>query len=229
VNDFVVLITAKSPIPGRVKTRLTPPLSPMQATELAAAALLDTLDVAVQALDGRRDHVVVSLDGAPREAAFVDLETELAGCIVTAQRGEQFGARLRHAHEDAAAAHPGRPVVQVGMDTPQLRPDSLRAAAAHLLDGSDAVVGPADDGGWWLLGLADPEFAAVLPGVPMSTADTGRLTCEALEQLGLRLVQVEPAVDVDTYPDAVQVAQLCPDRRFGRAMARIVSATTELA
>lgn len=218
-TDFVVLITAKSPVPGQVKTRLTPPLTPEQAADLAAAALLDTVDAAVEAVGGCRHQVMVSMAGSPRDARLATLEADLNGCLVVQQRGADFGTRLQNAHEDAARAHPGRPVVQIGMDTPQVHADDLRAAAAHLLDGSDAVLGPAEDGGWWLLGLTHPDAAAVLPTVPMSTAQTGRLTHESLERLGLRIAKMDPVVDVDTYADAVRVAAMCTDSRFGRSLA----------
>ncbi|MFF0120409.1 DUF2064 domain-containing protein [Micromonospora arida] len=76
-------------------------------------------------------------------------------------------------------AFPGRPVLQIGMDTPQIRPALLTTALERLTE-HEAVFGPALDGGWWALGLRDPRYASGLRDVPMSTDDTGRRTLAAL-------------------------------------------------
>ncbi|TWH68719.1 hypothetical protein JD77_03717 [Micromonospora olivasterospora] len=149
----VLLVLAKAPVPGRVKTRLCPPVRPAEAAEVAAAALLDTLDAARAAPD-----VVPVLALAGRLAGAVrgaELRAALAGWRVLPQRGAGLAERLAHAHADAAAAFPGRPVLQIGMDTPQVGPAELAAASARLAT-VDAVLGPAADGGWWALGLRDP-------------------------------------------------------------------------
>lgn len=216
-SDFVVLITAKSPVPGKVKTRLTPPLTPRGAARLAAAALVDTVEAASAAVEHRRERIVISLAGSPESAVWPSLADDLAGCTVIAQVGDGFGQRLRHAHESAAGLFPGLPVVQVGMDTPQVSADMLREAAAHLVGQVgqvDAVLGPASDGGWWLLGLRTPDAASVLPGVPMSTDDTGRRTRQALTDLGLTVLDLPVLTDIDTYQDAVDVRQLCDGTHF---------------
>ena len=104
------------------------------------------------------------------------------------QRGDGFAERLRNAHHDVAARR-GRPVVQIGMDTPQVEPRHLHEAESLLERPDDAVLGPADDGGWWLLGVGGPHLLEHLADVPMSTADTGRLTRAALEKAGARVVR----------------------------------------
>lgn len=85
----------------------------------------------------------------------------------------------------------------------------------------DAVLGPANDGGWWVLGLRDPLAAAALHGVPMSTAETGDRTLDALRAAGLRVVLAEPLTDVDTAAEAVAVAAQVPGSRFARAVAEL--------
>ena len=110
-----VIVIAKAPVPGRVKTRLTPPLSPTQAAALARAALEDTLAaVAAARLAGRR---VVALDGDP-DGWLPD------GFELVAQRGGGLAQRLARAFEDV-----GGPALLIGMDTPQITPGPARRRA----------------------------------------------------------------------------------------------------
>ncbi|MEH0841139.1 DUF2064 domain-containing protein [Micromonospora sp. CPCC 205711] len=220
----VLLVVAKAPVPGAVKTRLCPPATPEQAARIAAAALRDTLD-AVAATPGVTP--VLSLAGRFADAEDgVALAAAVADWPVLAQRGEDFAARLAHAHADVAAAYPGRPVLQIGMDTPQLTPARLAAAVRRLdLAGTDAVLGRAADGGWWALGLRDPRHAAALRTVPMSTADTGRLTWAALAERGLRVAALAVLRDVDGWADALAVAGTVRGSRFARQVAALRHAT----
>ena len=102
------------------------------------------------------------------------------------------------------------------MDTPHLTPDLLLAAAAGL-DDHDAVLGPAEDGGWWVLALRDPAHASVLRDVPMSTATTGADTLAALTAAGLDVGTTATLRDVDEVADADAVARLAPGSRFAEA------------
>ncbi|MEV0714432.1 DUF2064 domain-containing protein [Asanoa sp. NPDC050611] len=212
----VLLVMAKAPVPGQVKTRLCPPATPVEAARIAAAALLDTLDT-VRAT--ARVIPVLACAGRPDAR----LRAALAGWTVLPQRGAGLADRLANAHTDAAAAFPGHPILQIGMDTPQLTPTSLTAAVSQL-GTADAALGAAVDGGWWALGLRDPARAAVLRKVPMSTPDTGRLTLAALT--GLRVATLPVLRDVDEWPDALAVAATLPGTRFSRAVAAVRVAPT---
>ncbi|GHF98574.1 MULTISPECIES: TIGR04282 family arsenosugar biosynthesis glycosyltransferase [Amycolatopsis] len=216
-RPFVLLVVAKAPVPGFAKTRLCPPATPAQAAEIAAASLLDTLE-AVCAVPGALPVVAMTGDlGAA--ARPVEIGMALRHVTTIPQRGADFGARLANAHADAAEVHAGLPVLQIGMDTPQVTPESLAAAAAPILRGGhDAVLGPAADGGWWALGLAEPRHAQVLADVPMSREDTGIRTLRALVACGLRPAGAARLSDVDTMADARAVAAACPDGRFARAV-----------
>lgn len=214
--DFVVLITAKAPVPGYVKTRLTPPLSPDQAAALAAAALVDTIEAALAAVGGRRSGVVLSMAGQP-DSTWPRLAAAMSRCTVIEQVGATFGDRLCQSHERAAQLARGLPVIQIGMDTPQVTAATLAAAAGRLQEGFDAVLGPASDGGWWLLGLRSPMAASVLRQVPMSSTETGRLTREALEALGLVVDELHTETDIDTYDDALRVRLLGHGTHFATA------------
>ncbi|MFE9575838.1 DUF2064 domain-containing protein [Nocardia sp. NPDC006044] len=197
-----LLVIAKAPIAGFAKTRLTPPLTPRDAARVAAAALLDTLDAVLRS---EVTHRVVAFTGDLAAAECGDeLSAALAQFEVVPQRGDGFGARLANAHADAARF--GAPVLQIGMDTPQIGPEVLTAAAIELAEGDRALLGPADDGGWWALGLPTAQPARVLADVPMSTDRTGELTRKALQDCGCRVGSLPQYSDVDTFADALRVA-----------------------
>jgi rSAM/selenodomain-associated transferase 1 len=207
-----VLVVAKAPVAGRVKTRLGADIGDATAAELAAAALLDTLAACREAF-GPED-CLLALAGDLADAVRGDeIADALAGWHVGRQRGSTFAERLANAHVDVP---PGGPVVQVGMDTPQLTPDLLHAAARALED-HDAVLGPAEDGGWWVLGLREPAGANALHDVPMSTPTTYDETRRALEVAGLDVGTTTELRDVDTVADAVAVAGVVPRGEFARA------------
>jgi rSAM/selenodomain-associated transferase 1 len=209
-----LLVLAKAPQPGRVKTRLCPPCTPEQAADVARAALLDTLDTvdSVPATVVNRRSLV--LDGA---ASTVDhRDWTLAGWSVFPQLGDSLGDRIAHAFTDTALD--GVPSVLIGMDTPQVDGALLTLCVAGL-SAADAVLGHATDGGWWLLGLREPNHASLLRSVPTSRSDTGARTQDALARAGLRVAVAPTLSDVDTPDDARRVAELCaPDARFARAV-----------
>ena len=194
-----ILVVAKSPEPGRVKTRLCPPLTPVQAAEVAQAALADTLD-AVRS--SAANECVIALDGRP--GPWLP-----EGFTVIAQRGTTFAERLAAAWADC-----GGPAVQIGMDTPQVTSALLDDALETLAD-NDSVLGLARDGGWWALGLHTPHESA-FAGVPMSHRTTSLHQRRVLRTLGLHPALLAPLVDVDTWDDAVSVAAAVPGGRFGR-------------
>jgi uncharacterized protein len=214
----VVIVLAKAPVPGRAKTRLTPPATPEGAAGIAAAALLDTLDAAA-ATPGAR--VVVAFEGRTSEAVRADeIAAALAQHTVVPQRGDSLGERIAAAHADAAAAFPGAATIQIGMDSPQLDAGLLDDGLRTVESGATAALGLALDGGWWVMALADPRHAALITDVPTSTDDTGRRTLAALRAgLGPDAVAELPALsDVDTADDAVRVSELVPHGRFARAV-----------
>ncbi len=193
-----LLVLAKQPVAGRVKTRLCPPLTPEQAAEVATAALEDTLEVVRQVAAARR---VLVLDGT----------YEAGGFEVQPQRGGPMPERLAAAFDDV---DPAQPALLVGMDTPQLTTSLLREALDRLAE-HEAVLGPASDGGWWALGLQRPD-GSLLRDVPTSQDDTGALQLAALRAAGLDPYVLPELRDVDTAEDARAVAALAPHGRFGR-------------
>ncbi|WP_443077338.1 TIGR04282 family arsenosugar biosynthesis glycosyltransferase [Streptomyces sp. SP17BM10] len=199
---------AKAPVPGRVKTRLTPPFTPQQAAGLAEAALGDTLHTLSTVPAGLR---LLVLDGEPGDWLP-------PGWQVVPQSGVGLDERLAAAFAHAARLAPGAPALLVGMDTPQLSAAALaEPLSAARRAGVDAWYGPAADGGFWALGLArpTPELAArLLHGVPMSTPHTGRSLLERITEAGLTIHQLDELADVDTAEDARRVAAEAPHSRF---------------
>lgn len=200
-----LLVMAKEPRPGRVKTRLCPPCTPEEAAELAAAAIADTLDAVAACGTDRR---IVVLDGEPGPWLPEGFE-------VIPQVDGPLGRRL-----DAAWAAVDGPGVQIGMDTPQVNGELLDAALDLLVDGAPCVLGDATDGGWWAIGLqrAVPDLFGP---VPTSRDDTGALQRERCRALGLEVTDLPALTDVDQVDDALEVARAAPDGRFGRALAAL--------
>jgi len=216
VNAPRALVLAKAPVAGRVKTRLGADVGLAYAAELAAAALLDTLTACTEAF-GAGD-CWLALDGDLADGVRAEeLTNAVCGWTVLPQRGDDFCERLVNAHLDASRADGA--VVQIGMDAPQVTAADL-TAVADALSGHEAVLGPALDGGWWVLGLREPAAAVALRGVPMSTPTTGIDTLAALEAAGLDVGEAAGLTDVDTVADAAEVVVLAPHSNFAAAWAR---------
>ena len=207
-----LLVVAKAPEPGRAKTRLAATIGDRVAADIASAALLDTLDAVAAAPVAAR---VVALTGDVDAAAgAAEIRQRLESFTVIEQRGDDFAHRLANAHADSSFG--GYPVLQIGMDTPQVTADLLTGCARRLLE-SPAVLGLACDGGWWALGVGTPAMAECLRTVPMSQSDTGERTLKALRDNGIDVTSVEPLADFDVVDDIVVVRDACgPASRFAR-------------
>jgi uncharacterized protein len=201
-----LLVIAKQPLAGRVKTRLTPPCTPQEAAALAGAALRDTLETVANTPAARR---VLVFEG-DAEGWRPD------GFELITQRGSAFGDRLQAAFDDMC-----HPALLIGMDTPQVTPAHLTDAMAALGDGdTDTVLGPTLDGGYWCVGFRRP-LPGAFHGVPMSAPDTYEHQKCRLAELGASLA-IQPTLrDVDTIDDAVAVAASAPGTRFAQTFEAI--------
>jgi rSAM/selenodomain-associated transferase 1 len=201
-----ILVIAKAPVAGSVKTRLCPPCTPEQAAELAISALRDTMDAVAATPEV---EPILILDGEP--GAWIH-----PSFAVVRQRGHGLDERLAAAFEDG-----GAPALLIGMDTPQVTPEMLASAVAHLsTPGVDAVLGTAEDGGWWAIGLRAPNPQVFL-GVPMSTSQTGAAQRARLDELALDVADLPVLRDVDDLDDAVAVAASAPGSRFAAAVSHL--------
>lgn len=206
-----LLVMAKAPVAGTVKTRLCPPCSPEEAAAVAAASLVDTLDAVGACSAGRK---VVALEGEVGPWLPPGFE-------VVAQRGSTLAERLARAWADTGGAG-----VQIGMDTPQVTATELDALLAAIAEGDErrALLGPAADGGWWAIGLSARTARrphAVFEGVATSSPVTGADQHRRLRSLGLDVIVAGLRRDIDTVADLNAVAAEIPDSRTG-AQARLL-------
>ncbi len=200
-----IVVIAKECLPGKVKTRLHPPLSLEQAADLAAASLADTLTVA-GSLPATRH--VLAFDGvtAPPEADGWQIVPQCTGGL-----DERLADIFDHVEE---------PMLLLGMDTPQISAQLLACVFTDWNDETDAWFGPANDGGFWALALKNPT-GDLLRGIPMSRSDTGAHQLHRLDQASLRVRLLPTLTDIDTIADADTVASIAPDTRFARAFAGV--------
>jgi glycosyltransferase A (GT-A) superfamily protein (DUF2064 family) len=199
-----VVVIAKETVPGKVKTRLHPPFSLEQAAELAAASLSDTL-------------AAVSTLGATERILYFDGTILPAG----AEDYRVIPQSLGTLDERIAALFDlvDGPTLLVGMDTPQLSRRHLAHVFANWPTDVDAWFGPATDGGFWALGLREPN-GDLVRGVPMSREDTGVHQLNRLSAAGLRVMLLPPLTDVDTIDSAEEVAAIAPDGEFAATLSR---------
>lgn len=196
--EIRIIVLAKLPLAGRVKTRLTPPCTPHEAAAVAEAALRDTLDVVRFAATTRPDRfgeTVVVLERFGLETPpWIGTEFRSVD-----QCAGGLGVRLAHAF---SAVH--GPAILIGMDTPQVTADLL-VEAADALDANDSVIGAAADGGFWIIGFAGSHPNA-FDGVAMSTDQTGLDQVLRLKELGLSPQFLPELHDIDVFADACAVA-----------------------
>ena len=192
-----VLIVAKAPVPQRSKTRLVPPLDPEQAVALQRALLLDTLagcraeaeDVALLYADPDERAALAALAGP---------ETEL---VLQQGRGLRDALRLGLAERLARG-----PTAIVSSDIPGIPPGSIRRAFLELERGADVVLGPAEDGGYWLIAMHERNDAP-FHEIPWSTPAVLSVTRVRCREAGLHLVELESWRDIDTVVDLAFVAR----------------------
>ncbi|MDA8255286.1 MAG: TIGR04282 family arsenosugar biosynthesis glycosyltransferase [Betaproteobacteria bacterium] len=191
---IALAVFSNAPIPGAVKTRLTPSLGPEAAAALQRALTRKTLATAVAAAIGP-----VSLWCAPDQSHsfFSDCHREF-GVSLHQQQGAELGVRMLNTFRELLADHDG--VVLIGTDCPIFRPEHLRDAATTLVDGADAVICPAEDGGYVLVGLTVAEFG-LFSGMPWGTDRVMDETRARLRELGWHWRELETLWDVDRPED----------------------------
>ena len=206
-----VTIIAKAPIPRRVKTRLCPPCTHLQAAEIAAAGLADTFEAVEATTAGTTLRRVLLLDG--ERPAFTP-----AAFDVVAQRGDGLQQRLRNGFSDLG------PGLIVGMETPQAAA-RLGEAVRWLRRGVD-VIGLATDGGYWALGLSSVDAGSlrgIFDGVPMSRSHTGLTQLRRLHRLGRPVRLLSMARDLDSIEDLYAVAGRNQRGRLGAVASAVVA------
>ena len=204
-SPLTLAVIAKAPLPGRAKTRLSPPCTPEQAAAIANALLADVLAVARHVAGVR---LVVLFDGEP--AAWLP-----DGVPVVQQRAGDLDQRLELAFQDLQS-----PALIIAADA-DVGVSDVHALVEPLVSGNvDAALGPAHDGGYWAIGLVRPIRGAVR-GVPMNTAHTAAAQLDRFHQLGLRVHVGRCRRDIDTFDDALAVAAARPTGHLAASLAAI--------
>ncbi|WP_378146249.1 DUF2064 domain-containing protein [Cnuibacter sp. UC19_7] len=205
------VVIAKECVPGRVKTRLNPPLSLEQAAQVASASLADTVDV-ISTLPFTRRIIAFAGENAPVPGDW-EVLPQIAGTL---------DLRLGAVFDSVA-----EPMVLIGMDTPQVSARHLLPLLRHWPDDADSMFGPALDGGFWALAMREPD-GDLIRGVPMSQDFTGRAQLARLHAAGHRVRMLPPLDDVDTIDDALRIAQEVPRTRFAAAVRAAVGGIRSL-
>lgn len=189
-----VVLVAKAPRPGEVKTRLCPPLAPTEAAALQRCFFLDTV------------HLMRTLRGPTLAAAYAPskgrpfFEDACRGFVLVPQRGAGLGARLASAFGQLFVRGFGA-VVAIGADTPTLPASFLRSAIELIADPRcDLVLGPSEDGGYYLIGLR-ALHRPLFERIPWSTDGVLAATLRRAESAGLTAARLPPWHDVDTPDD----------------------------
>jgi rSAM/selenodomain-associated transferase 1 len=212
-----LVVFAKAPLPGQVKTRLLGILTPEQAAEVALCFLRDTFAL-MEAVQAEREALSLVLCYAPADAIEAFEAADLDGCLLLAQEGADLGARLRNCFADLFAAG-FEAIVILGADSPTLPAEIVMEAFDCLAAPSQAVVGPATDGGYYLIGLNQPQpqlFADIDWGSELVCAQTQ----SQAQKTHLALTLLPEWYDVDT---PAELAQLQHEIAAGQAAPRWTS------
>lgn len=229
-----LLVFAKEPIPGAVKTRLVPPLTPEQAARVYVAALRDTVARAARAVPDAALEVWAAVGGSGGGAggaggaggggggadAISRIAALFPGRAVRRQTEGGLGARLAGAFTDTFDSGCDRAAV-VGSDHPTL-PDAHLARAFDALDAADAALGPSDDGGYYAVALTRaswPRARALFDSIPWSSPLVLEVTRERARSLALSVASLPAWYDVD---DAQHLDRAFRDAEPGSALARLL-------
>jgi rSAM/selenodomain-associated transferase 1 len=190
--DRALLVVAKKPIPGRTKTRLCPPLTHVQAADLYACFLRDTLDTMRNVTEVRR---IIGYLPENAQDYFHQLAPDMD---LIGQQGKSLGERLDNLLK-ATLNNGFRQAVIVDSDSPTLPPDYVTQAFERLQE-ADVVLGPTRDGGYYLIGAKQPQ-AQLVRQVKMSTSHVLADTLELAKALGVTVSLLPIWYDVDNISD----------------------------
>jgi len=208
-HPAALVIFAKAPIPGEVKTRLCPPLTPDEAATLHGSFVLDMLERTKLAVATLQLPFHRYLACAPSsELVFFKIMEERQGVRLLDQIGENLGQRMHRTFIDLFAKG-YKQVIIVGTDVPTL-PLPVYQEAFAMLGRSDVVLGPALDGGYYLIGLTKPT-EQLFTGVPWSTDQVLAVTQRNAMTLGLSVGLTIAWRDVDTIADLQSLITECQE------------------
>ncbi|MDH5428200.1 MAG: TIGR04282 family arsenosugar biosynthesis glycosyltransferase [Nitrospirota bacterium] len=189
-----LIVFAKAPVVGQVKTRLCPPLTPDEAASLHGSLVLDLLE-RCQSLQGC-DRILAGAP-TPDHPFFGAMKTRFK-IPIWEQVGEDLGVRMSHAFQSALGS-PYQSAIIIGTDIPGITAPLMTTACKSLHD-HDLVLGPTVDGGYYLIGLRSP-VPELFAGIPWSTETVCSLTQEKAQALGLSVKMLPMLRDLDTIED----------------------------
>jgi hypothetical protein len=207
--ECAIAVMAKQPEPGNVKTRLCPPLAPRQAADLSEAFFLDTVSL-VSGIEKTDIFVAYDPDTA------LDFFSRMTPAFVkfVAQGQGDLGARLSGISSHVFS-HGYKKLVILASDTPHLPGDIIRLAFTRL-DGTDVILGPCDDGGYYFIGLRFPA-PGLFEGIPWSTSRVLDLTIGRAREAGMTYELLPPCYDIDTWEDAKRLMKDLKVNAFGNS------------
>jgi hypothetical protein len=191
--ECAIAVMAKQPEPGKVKTRLCPPLTPGQAADLYEVFFLDTVSL-ISGIE--HTDVFIAYDPETAQDFFSLILSPTVKCIP--QGAGDLGNRLSGV-SSIMFSHGYKKVIMLASDTPHLPQDYIRMAFRQL-DDTDVILGPCDDGGYYLIGLRFPA-PVVFEGIPWSTSRVLDLTIERAREAGMTCELVPSCYDIDTWQD----------------------------
>ena len=201
--DTALIIMARYPEAGKTKTRLARTLGDEEVAGLYRAFLTDL----ARRFAGPRYalHWAYTPADVDYQAFVQTLAPEQAQYMHSfPQQGNDFGARL-HAAFQWTHQRGYRRTILIGSDSPQIGSE-LIAEAEAVLDDADVVLGPAEDGGYYLIAMRQPHD--VFSGIPMSTDVVARMTLESAARQNLTTRLLDPLFDIDELPDLLRLAHL---------------------
>lgn len=208
-NSRALIIFAKKPLPGTVKTRLSPPLTPEEAAALYGCMLEDSIAMA-RTLSGITPFIFFQND--PGAAEY--FETLAPEILLFPQAGENLGERLENAFAGTFELG-STEIAVIGTDSPDLPSEYIFEAFSRLdYEQTDVVLGPADDGGYYLLGLKRV-WEELFRGLPWSSRELLAASIERAKNLSLGVSLLPSWYDIDTEADLKRATLLdkkCPAR-----------------
>ncbi len=203
MSDTALVVIARYPEPGKTKTRLARTIGPTEVAHLYRAFLTDLAQRFVgQPWSLHWAYTPVEVDYQAFVATLAPAYAQQMYCFP--QQGEDFGTRLHNIFQWTSAQGFQRTIL-IGSDSPHISREIIEQAQA-MLDKADVVLGPADDGGYYLIAMRKPYD--VFSGIPMSTAVVAQMTIAAAQHQGLTTHLLEPLFDIDELPDLQRLAQL---------------------
>jgi len=217
LRDVVVIVFLRRPRPGRVKSRLSRAVGRRTAARLYAMTLARTLNLVADLAPQR-----VAMPASARDLAWLRRHTR--GWRRRCQARADLGGRMSSALTSALGD--GRPALLIGSDLLDFEPRDLVQAARLLIDGHDAVFGPAADGGYWLVGLRAPE-PRLFTGLAWGSREVFAQSCARARALGLRVAEIACRHDLDRARDLSRARRACSGslprtRKLGQAARKLL-------